>query len=116
MRTLPEVQQVLEDIDNELARLQHPLAVAAEKHILAQGRADATIDAFIRDYHGPVGKAKNVAAAENPEVVKEAVIAHAKLEKGKTLLKVASMRLDANRSASSSLKAELEVLKGGYGP
>ena len=116
MRSLPEVQEELEAIERDLARLQHPLASAAEECKLAQGRADAAQNAFIAEYSGPGWKAKSAAASANAGLVSAALAAEARLEKGKYKLKVMEKRLEALRSANASLNMELQVLRGGHGP
>ena len=116
MRTLPEVQEELEEIERALARLQHPLASAAEECKLAAGKSAAAQDAFIAEYSGPGWKAKSAAAKEHAGLVAVALAAEARLERGKYQLKVMEKRLEALRSANASLNMELQVLRGGHGP
>ena len=115
MRTLPEVQELIEEIERDLHKLEQPLANAAEQCALAGGKATASCDAFIADYSGPGWKSKHAAARAHADLVEDAYKSKARLDKGKTILSVKRDRLDALRSESASLKAEMEVLRTGYG-
>ena len=114
MRTLPEVQELLEEIERELSRLQGPLADAAEQYELTNGRAEAAMDASIDAWDGPGWKAKHSAATENSADVTAAYKAKARLAKGKMVLAVMDKRLEALRSANAGLTAEMKMTGAGY--
>jgi chromosome segregation ATPase len=115
MRTLPEVQELIGEIERDLQKLEQPLADASEQYAMDAGRSTAACDAFIADYSGPGWKSKHAAAREHADLVEAAYRAKARLDKGKAILENKRLRLDALRSESASLKAEMEVLRTGYG-
>ena len=115
MRSLPEVMEVLDELDKSLEILQRELPTVIRQNEMDSEAKDIAVARVMSAHPGPEWKARAMATTACESEIMGAVDSKGRLEAGKTLLKITLGRLDGLRSELSALKSEMEMVRVGHG-